>query len=138
MRRSFKYRRETVETVIHSDNDFATVAYLKVKRARLIEKSSSSLAAFTVASPPVLDDVDEVVHQAVLSTKPGLPPLQVTLPTTNRHQIITNLPHVRKTGPWVVISNVESTSLAASVEEEMRNCFATIQGATEYFSYNRG
>lgn len=132
-----KYRRETVETVIHSDNDFATVAYLKVKRARLVQKSSSTLAAFNVPSPPILNDVDEAVHKAVLNTKPGLLPfLPVNLPTTHRHQNFTNLPQVGNVGPWVVITNVESTAPSGSVEEEMRNCFVTIQGVTECFSHH--
>ncbi|KAF8517819.1 hypothetical protein JB92DRAFT_2904701 [Gautieria morchelliformis] len=124
-----RIRLETVETVIHSDNEFATVAYLKVKHARLERKSTYSLATFTVPSPPILDDIDERVHQATLNTTPSLPPsFPITMTTTHRHENTTALPHIGKFGPWVVMSNVESTIPSVSVEEEVRICFVAIQG----------
>jgi hypothetical protein len=109
-----------------------------VKHAHLERKSLSSLAMFTVPSPPILDDIDEHVRQAILNTKPSLPPsFPVTLTTTHRHENTTALPHLGKFGPWVVMSNIESTIPSASVEEEFRHCFVAIQGASEYFSRSR-
>jgi hypothetical protein len=103
------------------------VAFLKVKRARLEKKDLPLHPGLDVPSPPVLDDMDENVYKAVLNADPG-PPLPTTLPTTHLHGRNGSLPHIRRCGPWVVVGNVESTTHANSVEEEVRNCFEIIQG----------
>ena len=49
--------RDEVETVVHSDNDFATVAYLRIKKASLQPKTSPSTAdSLDVTVPPVLTE----------------------------------------------------------------------------------
>lgn len=127
--------RESVEIVIHSDKDFATVAYLKVKRAHLEKKDSFPYPGFTVPSPPILNDEDDCVHQAVLGTEQTSPRL-ATYPTAYLYESNGTWPHIRRSGPWTVISNIESRNSGASVEEEVRNCFEIIKSKTPYFLHN--
>lgn len=131
--------REDVETVIHSDKNFASVAFLKVKRARLEKKESSTLHTVSVRSPAIMDDVDERVYQSILSGKTSLSSsIPVILPIDHEYRANDAFLRIRKSGPWVVMSNVESTIRAVSVEEEVRNCFVNIQGESGYLVHNGG
>ncbi|EIN10404.1 hypothetical protein PUNSTDRAFT_22799, partial [Punctularia strigosozonata HHB-11173 SS5] len=54
------------ETVIHSDNAFATVAYLRVKRAVLEPKQVlPSPPQYALAVPPLLDDESEDIRRSL-------------------------------------------------------------------------
>src|ERR1700685_746259 len=60
-------RRTEVETVIHADNDFATVAFLRIKNASLDPKDEQSLEDVQV--PSLLDDDLLPVRDAVLRSQ---------------------------------------------------------------------
>ncbi|KAL1755302.1 hypothetical protein FB107DRAFT_275021 [Schizophyllum commune] len=120
---------ENVETVIHSDNDFATVAYLRIKSATLETKPESS-AHFEVAIPPLLDedvtDVREAVEKShsVDVPRPDGDFLSLESPGTLPKDI-----SVREAENWVAIGNIQHTSPDAdlSLEDEMTACFELLK-----------
>ncbi|PFH52835.1 hypothetical protein AMATHDRAFT_139377 [Amanita thiersii Skay4041] len=111
---------EEVENVIHSDNAFATVAFLRMKKLQLTPKVPTT---FTITVPPLLDD-----HVISLSTTS----IDLTLPTQGKMRTIQAHPLVPASsvarGPWVSISNVQVThnnrGSGLTIEEEVRECFA--------------
>ncbi|KAI5830420.1 hypothetical protein K523DRAFT_381775 [Schizophyllum commune Tattone D] len=120
---------ENVETVIHSDNDFATVAYLRIKSATLEPKPESS-AHFEVAIPPLLDedatDVREAVEksQSVDVPRPDGDSLSIESPGTLPKDI-----SVREAEDWVAIGNIQhpSPDASLSLEDEMTACFELLK-----------
>lgn len=119
---------DEVETVVHSDSDFATVAYLRVKKASLQPKTFEAL---DVTVPPVLEKPFSVVRYVVEN---HTPPLHDT--TFNAPEPLRTLPcpraASRKIGRWVAVTNVErhlgEQVRDISIEDEVRECFETLQG----------
>ncbi|KAI0638098.1 hypothetical protein C8Q77DRAFT_1153777 [Trametes polyzona] len=112
---------EEVETVIHSDNDFATVAYMRIKKATLQRKPGSVSYELTV--PPLL--------AVPFSALPSLmPPSPATSSATRlapiRDQPVRDTRH-RRLGTWVAVSNIQRDlsegDLEVSLEDEVRECF---------------
>ncbi|KAJ3882965.1 hypothetical protein F5051DRAFT_392889 [Lentinula edodes] len=113
-----------VETVIHSDNDFATVAYLRIKNARLEPKSTSDAHA-QLTVPPILDEDFEAVRTSITEVEP--------------HSFVVHLsesvPHsldfttaTKSNGKWVAVTNVQiECSADASIEDEITQCFHFLQ-----------
>ncbi|KAL5488031.1 hypothetical protein ACEPAI_6139 [Sanghuangporus weigelae] len=101
-----------VETVIHSDNAFATVAYLRIKNASLEEKEIGPYVP--VSTPPLLD--------------PEHRDLEMHLRDGN---MVTS----SKSGRWVVVSNIQSPEGSTrSIDEEVTACFRLLQERLlEYF-----
>ncbi len=117
-----------METVVHSDNDFATVAYLRVKKASLQPKTSEALH---VTIPPVLAEpfsiVRDVVSNHLSPRRDGGrdAPEPLKSPLCRRAES-------RKIGPWVAVSNVQRDlgehPRDLPIEDEVRECFETLQG----------
>ena len=113
--------------MIHSDSDFATVAYLRVKETRLEGKELEE--APTLFVPPLLDekylsqlDVDFEDVPDVETLSPSSSPSNNTFPIRSR-----------QVGNWVAVSNVQRTSgsdlsTSISVEEEVKECFQLLSG----------
>jgi len=114
--------------VIHSDNSFATVAFLRINGARLDPKSVTN---YEISVPPNLDDEYDLIRKAVLQSQKATP---VTLPPNQTKSIFIHpdnpVAKSRRNGRWVTISNVQATSLPnnATIEEEVTSCFRVLSG----------
>ncbi|KAH8118362.1 hypothetical protein DFH11DRAFT_1849706 [Phellopilus nigrolimitatus] len=126
-----------VETVIHSDNDFATVAYLRIKDAFLEAKETSSYVPISV--PPLLSkdfrNLETVLTNKanVLSTKK--PILSIAPANTVAHCYIPT--SSLKSGKWIVVSNVQLKETAKSyrtIAEEVVLCFELLRDHLAQFS----
>ncbi len=111
-----------VETVIHSDSDFATVAYLRIKSARLDPKESP--VDFELKTPPLLDDefedacrlTEDFSGSSSRFEKSDKPVLDFEVGS-------------RRKGKWVAVTNVQvKCSTDESIEEEVQRCFNLLQG----------
>ncbi|KAJ7276529.1 hypothetical protein B0H12DRAFT_1085801 [Mycena haematopus] len=129
----FKHRivLTEVENVIHSDSDFATVAYLRIKNATLQPKHITGPPVFHV--PEVLDETFAQVREDIssLGIQEQSPvkdvPRQLSQPSS---RIIGDNVRSTKLGSWVAVSNVHSNMDAKSgqsIEEEVAQCFAVLQ-----------
>ena len=113
--------------VVHSDSDFATVSYLRIKDANLEDKISASSLAFRV--PPLLSDDHEKIRQLL----DEIEDLSLSNLSTNERcqqlndgqSLITN--SVRR-GRWITVSNVQTIEAETSLEEEIKSCFLSLQG----------
>ncbi|KAI0776109.1 hypothetical protein BD413DRAFT_649402 [Trametes elegans] len=117
---------DEVETVIHSDNDFATVAYLRIKKASLQPKPAAN--PYEIAIPPVLEEpFSGILDQMSEFTSP----LDVGAPLAMPRYL--NLPTIRhrQTGKWVAVANIQRSlddpSREVSLEEEVRECFEQLR-----------
>ncbi|KAL0562707.1 hypothetical protein V5O48_019374, partial [Marasmius crinis-equi] len=92
-----------VENVIHSDNDFATVAFLRVKDAYLEPKAEMTALALSI--PPLLEEGSLEVQEKVLQIQNHT--------STSSPQVIDPPPESelrtleRKIGQWTAVSNVQ-------------------------------
>jgi diphthine-ammonia ligase len=118
--------RTETETVIHSDNDFAIVAFLRVKNAILEEKNVPSADA---PAPPLLEEdlveLEKAIEAVdVLASENGTSgqsdaPESHLLPQASKHRC------------WVVIGGVECPmggNSQADIEDEVRACFRRVKG----------
>ncbi len=118
-----------METVIHSDSDFATVAYLRIKEATLQPKAASHHQEVVV--PPLLaepfSDIRDLLEASAHSTNPGCQSIQTHPPFPPRSH--------RRIGNWVAVANVQQEFKdrheALSVEDEVRECFKQLQGTDD-------
>ncbi|KAJ7929912.1 hypothetical protein B0H13DRAFT_2228328 [Mycena leptocephala] len=137
----FKHRilLTEVETVIHSDSDFATVAYLRIKNAVLHRKSNATPAVFHVPTSlgerfaPVRD------HIATLEVQEEPPsPMKYARSVPNQpSHVADNNTQSKKIGSWIAISNVYSNmdgESGRSIEEEVKQCFAVLQEELAQYS----
>lgn len=112
---------------MHSDNDIAPVAYLRIHDADLIENEAYS-PDFLATIPPLLDDLSEAVKRSAETASLGdcfsllnvqsshEPPLQ--FPTC---AVTTTFSNGRK---WISLSNVQiNWESPLSVEEECVRCW---------------
>lgn len=126
---SLIFLRVETETVIHSDNDFATVAYLRIKKASLEPREPTATEPLV---PLLLDDTYDGVHQDVEqdSMSKPVPPMPQCGAGGPPHHFYPQSSH--KVGPWVTVTNVESTSIledtSISLKDEVRECFEKLQG----------
>lgn len=121
--------RGKIDTIIHSDHDFATVAYLRVSEAHLLEKPFPHDLQITM--PPLLSKGMENLRIAIDESKPSLSNVKsgakddpISIECTSR--VTTN-----RLGPWVAVTNVQRDTLSPltlSVEEEVAECFQILQG----------
>lgn len=123
IRTNSRARVET-ETVIHSDNDFATVAYLRVLKASLQDKVECQAVDPTI--PPLLEEKFHSVQDDVLATpstpmpKPAIHPVQLTIRAS---------PSVDPNRKWLAFTDIQCSSNAGqSVEDEARECFRLLLG----------
>ncbi|KAH9966095.1 hypothetical protein BC827DRAFT_1369118 [Russula dissimulans] len=119
------------ETVIHSDNDFATVAFLRIRRASLDLKPDQDCS---VAVPALLDPTYLQIAlfiEAGLSNNAQSPgPIQ---PQSYSNKSLDNPPGASTStflGNWVSVGNVHRDVRDASdvsLEDEVRECFHVLQ-----------
>ncbi|GAV98952.1 meiotically up-regulated 71 protein [Lentinula edodes] len=113
-----------VETVIHSDNDFATVAYLRIKNARLEPKPTSDAHA-QLTVPPILDEDFEAVRTSITEVEPHS--FAVHLSESVPHSLDFTTA-TKSNGKWVAVTNVQiECSADASIEDEITQCFHLLQ-----------
>ncbi|KAJ7179009.1 hypothetical protein C8R46DRAFT_1159714 [Mycena filopes] len=123
----FKHRiaLTEVQTVIHSDNAFATVAYLRMKNATLETKSLVEPPNFHV--PKLLDERFAAIQDRIGSFQRESSPQELT--RLGQHSRIkkSNIQRTNKLGPWIAVSNVCSPVDGESIEEEVNKCFAIVR-----------
>lgn len=122
------YRTET-ETVIHSDNDFATVAYLRIKNATLEDKHSRLPIQPTV--PSLLSEAFEQIHHTVHKSLSDPPIKSPSIPDENIAQLpkVADCPTIKRIGQWVAIADISVICTSdVSLEDEVRDCFLQLQG----------
>ncbi|KAG1752662.1 uncharacterized protein EDB91DRAFT_1103724 [Suillus paluster] len=133
----FKHRivLDETEVVMHSDNDFAPVAYLRIKRASLHPKESSSNTR--IETPPLLEDkfielqttLKNSVRKAEEQSRssgayPNSPP------TTASYRIL-DRPSIHAVGSWLAVGNIHPVpplDLGIPLDQQVRNCFIQLQG----------
>ncbi|RDB22801.1 Diphthine--ammonia ligase [Hypsizygus marmoreus] len=134
----FKHRivLTDVETVIHSDNDFATVAFLRIKKAVLEPKPP--VEAFDLKIPPLLDDPFIAIRDAVSASQENLDSRteRRPVPVMIKEPIVDDV-QSQKYGPWVSVANVQHRDLhhvvEISIEDEVTECFNILQASlSEY------
>ncbi|KAF8812566.1 hypothetical protein BYT27DRAFT_7160154 [Phlegmacium glaucopus] len=126
----FKHRLvlNKVETVIHSDNSFATVAFLRIKNAALESKLAEPLSA---PIPPLLTGRYKAVRDAILSSqgesKTTERPLADQAIISNHSSTATIVTSSLQRNNWVAVSNVQANSFPTecdtTLEEEVTKCF---------------
>ncbi|KII95050.1 hypothetical protein PLICRDRAFT_98987 [Plicaturopsis crispa FD-325 SS-3] len=129
----FKHRvvLKEVETVIHSDNDFATVAFLRIKDAVLERKPA--VPHFDIAVPPLLDSAYTDIENSVLHSQKDDADLVVSLSNDASPSILgPSLPtSSKKSGAWVAIANVQrdlqENDVEPLLEDEVSECFHKLE-----------
>ena len=130
---------DEVETVIHSDNDFATVAYLRIKKASLQANNLDYLHA--VSTPPLLEDEFASAERLITTFRDEKQVVEncdktPAVASVNMHK------SYGKAGKWVALSNIQKSDdlHCISVADEVNACFASLggmcllQGASHYRS----
>lgn len=132
--------RIETETVIHSDNDFATVAFLRIKEASLEDKPINE--DFDLAVPSVLQAKPQMIYEKLQEHDAGLvngtPPSFGNLvePLVEPSQGTTT---TNENGAWISVSSVQANESEASmtIEEEVRQCFELLLGTCFCSSHTR-
>ena len=114
--------------MIHSDNGFAAVSYLRIKGATLEEKSERGN---DLTIPPLLEanfahvqTLLRVHHSADTSTH------TVSEPVTRQSTVQFRRPSSSQKGNWVAVGNVcRTTGQNIAFEEEVAQCFRDLQGS---------
>ncbi|KAH0587717.1 hypothetical protein H2248_006480 [Termitomyces sp. 'cryptogamus'] len=132
----FKHRiiLSEVETVIHSDNSFATVAFLRIKNAHLEAKQPPQ--DFELDIPSLLDDDFAALRDAA---EWSIPPTDIK---TKECETYSSVPKItpavaRQVGSWVSISNIERAIqdpiATLTIEEEVTECFQLLEARFNEF-----
>ncbi len=116
--------------MIHSDNDFATVAYLRVRRGSLVGKGQAS--SDPIEPPDMLsEEFDEIRHILSDAAKnPAYQELEARV-QTELVEVAPTRPTSARIGPWVVVTNASADPYLCklmSVEDETIACFKTPRG----------
>lgn len=124
---SFHFHRTDVETVVHSDNGFAAVSYLRIKGAVLKEKQESG-GGLTV--PPLLEPDFARIQTLLRGHHPtDTSAHAVSEPITRQSPIEPCSPSTSRKGNWVAVGNVcRATDQDTTFEEEVIQCFRDLQG----------
>ncbi|KAG0709763.1 hypothetical protein DFH29DRAFT_1012164 [Suillus ampliporus] len=133
----FKHRivLDETEVVMHSDNDFAPVAYLRIKRASLHPKEPSSDERVEI--PPLLEDrfgeLKDIVNNPVLEEEENRSSGAHNPPSNNSHHI-PDQPSTRAVGSWLAVGNIHPgppLDLEIPLDQQVRNCFIQLQEILE-------
>jgi diphthine-ammonia ligase len=116
-----------VDTVFHSDNDLAPVAFLRIKTATLCSKSNVPPPDTRI--PPILAPDSLGVRDSVIRSQRSIKYLRDDL----HHQLDEPCSdHIssKKLGTWIAIANVQRPPDAEgiSVEAETHACFHALKG----------
>ncbi|KAG9219011.1 hypothetical protein CCMSSC00406_0001421 [Pleurotus cornucopiae] len=129
----FKKRLNLIETetVIHSDSDFATVAFLRIKEASLGDKPINE--DFDLAVPSVLQAKPQMIYEKLQEHDAGL--VNGTLPSFENlvEPLVKSSQGTTTTNEnraWISVSSVQANESGASltIEEEVRQCFELLLG----------
>ncbi|KAF9464425.1 hypothetical protein BDZ94DRAFT_1297190 [Collybia nuda] len=135
----FKHRivlTET-ETVIHSDSAFATVAFLRIKKAVLEPKTVNE--SLKVYIPPMLDTGFVALHDTVSESERNMTTLMVEKRKAeqDRDELQQGITHTARLGSWVSVSNIQrsidDTPLVISIEEEVTQCFLLLKACLSQY-----
>ena len=122
--------REEVEKVVHSDDGFATVAYLRVRKASLVPKPA---AVYTIPVPPLLEDKFATMashFSPESNAHASAPDTSDTSPTSASR------------GSWVSVSNIQRSNGSRdafpkiTIEDEVTECFEIMKGDMNDDAYN--
>jgi diphthine-ammonia ligase len=119
--------RNDVETVIHSDNDFATVAYLRIKSASLEPKQQ--ILPIDVHAPPLIDEDHQVIEDAVLQFQKDRPNngIRAQESLIRGFDVLTETCGHQLQG-WIAVTNVQvGHKDNRSLEDEVRGCFDLLE-----------
>ena len=125
------FDRTDVETVIHSDNGFAAVSYLRIKGVALEEKPES----WNDLAIPSQLEADFARIQALLLDHHSVDASTHAACEPPAHQPTTQPrgPSHSRRGDWVAVGNVCSwAGQAITFEEEVTQCFRDLQGSTAF------
>ena len=129
------------ETVIHSDAAFASVSYLRIKSAELVEKQEDD--KISLDQLPVPDDLDDSGKATLEAVQQALQQFPKAA-TDSVASVNEKLPHasisardskltagLTRRGPWFSISNIDGVrddKPDATLEEQVVCAFKRIQG----------
>jgi len=134
--------RIDTEPVIHSDGDFASVAFLRIKRAILEDKGPTSL---DLKLPPLLSEKFQSVQTACSGKLKIDPVLEI------QDSVDVTKPRMLETGTldgssvvvthndrWVSVANVQAPAIFRnmSVDQEVKECFLILQSMYQMPSRN--
>lgn len=131
--------RTEVEPVIHADNDFATVAFLRIKNAILESKEEQNFEDMPV--PPLLEDdlfkVQDAIMRSSETDNSVLEELEASLILPVGDNVINSGSANKQINSWVAISNIhrnisQGLQLEISIEDEVKECFYALQGLPFY------
>lgn len=121
--------REDTETVIHSDNDFATVAYLRIKNAVLEDKDAVPI---NPAVPSQLEERFEELHEDIANYLQSKQSEVKPLSYDPEAAVLFFASTSRRVDDWVVVSsihrNLSRGMHAIPIEDEVTECFQTLKG----------
>ncbi|KAJ7228530.1 hypothetical protein GGX14DRAFT_613390 [Mycena pura] len=120
-----------VETVIHSDNAFASVAFLRIKDAVLQDKSTSVPPVIRV--PQLLDETFTSVRHDISLREANSKERHITSTPTPSFTLNYRA-RSGKLGSWVSIANIYSGISDISVEEEVKQCFTILRDELAQYS----
>ena len=117
--------------MIHSDSDFATVAFLRIKDARLEPKCEASMP--DVAVPNLLDEEFMAMADTISESQSVTEEVEISV-----HQPLVQQPasphlplSVKRAGDWISIANIHrdtTTDIAdISLDMEVQECFQILQ-----------
>lgn len=116
--------RDKTTVVTHSDASFASVFYLTINAAHLVEKHKGCTTLQDVPLPLELDAQSQRTLQAappVSHERPLAPSWPLTHTAVERH------PNVARLGPWYSFGNVAGKA-ETDVESAFRKAFLTLRG----------
>ena len=125
---SSHFYRTDVEVVIHSDNDFASVSYLRIKGATLENKPDRRDHLIV---PPLLEAnfarIESLMRDRRHSADPSIH--AYSEPGASHPVAPPHGPSRSRRGDWVAVGDVCCmTSQGITFEEEVIHCFRALQG----------
>ncbi|KDN39245.1 hypothetical protein K437DRAFT_270346 [Tilletiaria anomala UBC 951] len=118
-----RIRLQEVETIVHADAAFASVSYLRVKHAQLVEKVPRSLAA--LEAPDNLDGLSAMLGDSL--SKAAAADAVGQVDTRSVHALGNPLPQISLSeNGWFAAANVCSNGPCDSLEDEVKGAFANL------------
>ena len=118
--------------MIHSDSAFATVAYLRIKSAHLVEKDVSTVPVMHFTNTPLDSaalDIRDAVCSLDLGTRPPSWSVGDYMDTNIEAEENPVLTTVTRRGQWVAVSSVQAPHTPyQSLQEEVKSCFGLVRG----------
>ncbi|KZT26860.1 hypothetical protein NEOLEDRAFT_1161800, partial [Neolentinus lepideus HHB14362 ss-1] len=124
------------ETVIHSDNDFASVSYLRVKGAALEPKEDPSDSSVKV--PPLLEDEFSMLEDALSNLQAVEQPESCDIMNLEYQYrpYLYGSAASRMRSDWAAVTNIHRNIDDAKItlEEEVRECFGKLENRLDLMS----